>query len=104
MKGLTLCLNEMMTCFSFDFDFNDSLNLAEIGSTAETVGEAKCTFLTWRVVETSVKEYQVDFHTKQERILQLVQTKNEEERAVCHLRDDWFLMEIEDEDITYVSS
>eukprot|EP00111_Clytia_hemisphaerica_P000398 TCONS_00001102-protein len=89
---------------SFEFDLNDSLNLEEVVSTQKTSAEIKHVFMTWRVVEYSVREYQVDNHRKQERVLQLLQIKNEEERAVCHLRDDWFLMEIEDEDIAYVSN
>ena len=60
--------------------------------------------ILWHVRELSVKEYlDKESQTKKERILQLVWVDDENETSVCHLRGDWFIMEIEKQDIVYVS-
>ena len=70
--------------------------------------KSKCAnreFISWKIIEIQVKEYEFEkSFSKKERILKLSQVKNDEEQAVCHLRDDWFLMELELLDTAFISS
>ena len=62
-------------------------------------------FIYWKIIEIQVKDYVFEkIFSKKERILKLSQAKNDEEQAVCHLRDDWLLMEIELFDTAFISS
>ena len=87
-----------------DIDFDDSLNLIDVDCGSKEV-KSITEFITWKVIEMRENEYNFEkSFNKKERILKLCQVKNEDEQAVCHLRDDWFLMELETQDTAYVSS
>jgi len=95
--------------FSIEPFFDDSLNLIEVDDVDQqtklpkTVESAE--FISWTITEISIKYYKDDSNQdKKERILQLISLKDEEQTAVCHLRDDWYLMETQAQDIAYVSS
>lgn len=62
-------------------------------------------FISWKIIEIQVKDYVFENNfSKKEKILTLSLGKNDEEQAVCHLRDDWFLMELELFDTAFISS
>ena len=77
-------------------DFDDDIDHINI------LGETKG-FLTWKVqnVRKSVYEQSSGFKVT-ENILTLKQ-ENGNNIATCHLRDDWCRMEVEENDIVYVS-
>ena len=96
----------LIAFFSAEPFFDDSLNLIDVDDHQQTILPVKSPeFLCWKISEISTRDYNdVDDQVKKEHVLQLTSVNDEEQTAVCHLRDDWYLMETLAQDIAYVSS
>lgn len=88
-----LCEDSLL---GIDFDNCEDINL-------DSDVKDPSVLLLWKIQQVRISTYEQSNGFKiTEKILHLVDTKVELE-ATCHLRDDWSRMEVEAEDLAYVS-